>query len=182
MPGREAEMEAILADILNNQWNLARDAGDSWPAAMAELESRHPEWADIFRAYDERWAETLGGSHEATVAVLRELHERGVPLYALSNSSAQKCPHADERFQCLDWFDGVVVSGRVKLTKPDAAIFRYLLERYGLEASDVFFVDDHEPNIVAAQALGMHAHHFRDAVALRADLAAHGFIEGGKAA
>jgi 2-haloacid dehalogenase len=178
MPDRTAEMEAILRDVLNHDWNLARDAGDSWPRAMAELEVSHPEWADVFRAYDERWPETLGGNHEASVAILRELRDRGVPLFALSNWSAEKFPHAEERFEWLDWFEGVVVSGRVGLVKPDAAIFRYLLERYDLEAADVFFVDDHEPNVAAARALGMQAHHFRDAAGLRADLRAHGLLDG----
>jgi 2-haloacid dehalogenase len=178
MPGREREMESILADILNHEWNLARDHGDSWPDAMAALEKEYPRWVDVFRAFDERWPETLRGSHEAVVQILRELDERGTRLYALSNWSAQKFPHAEERFDWLRCFDGIVVSGRVKMVKPDPAIFRYLLERYGLEASDVFFIDDHEPNTVAARSLGMHAHHFRDATSLRADLAAHGLLDG----
>jgi 2-haloacid dehalogenase len=182
LPGREAEMEAILADALNHDWNLARDHGDSWPDAMAELAAMYPQWADVFREYDERWAETLAGSHEDSVAVLRELHEHRVPLYALSNWSAEKFPHAEERYEWLDWFDGVVVSGRVKLAKPDPAIFHYLFETYGLQARDVLFVDDHEPNIVAARALGMATHHFRDAAGLRADLVAHGLLEAMPAA
>jgi 2-haloacid dehalogenase len=144
---------------------------------MARLETQHPQWVDVFRAFDERWAETLRGSHEATVGILRALYERGTKLYALSNWSAQKFPAAEERFEWLTWFDGVVVSGRVRMAKPDPAIFRYLLERYGLQASDVFFIDDHEPNVVAARALGMHAHHFRDAATLRADLADHGLLD-----
>ena len=177
MPGREAEIEAILADVLNHDWNLARDRGDSWPDAIEALEAEHPQWADVFRAYDERWAETLVGAHEDSVAILRELHEGGVPLYALSNWSAQKFPHAEERFEWLDWFEGIVVSGRVKLVKPDAAIFRYLLETFDLEPGDVFFIDDHEPNIVGARALGIYAHHFRDAYRLRADLRDKGLLE-----
>lgn len=176
MPGREAEMETILAEVLNHDWNLARDHGDSWAEAMADLAVTHPQWEDIFRAYDERWAETLAGSHEDSVAVLRELHERGVPLYALSNWSAEKFPHAEERYEWLDWFDGVVVSGRVKLAKPDPAIFRYLLDTYDLKAEDILFVDDHEPNIVAARELGIATHHFRGAAGLRADLAARGLL------
>jgi 2-haloacid dehalogenase len=177
MPGRDAEMETILADVLNHDWNLARDHGDSWPDAIAELAVRYPEWADVLRAYDERWAETLVGSHEDTVAVLWELHERGVPLYALSNWSAEKFPHAEARYEWLTWFDGVVVSGRVKLAKPDPAIFRFLLDTYRLQAPDILFVDDHEPNIVAARALGLATHHFRDAARLRVDLVARGFLE-----
>jgi 2-haloacid dehalogenase len=177
MTGREAEMEAILSDVLNHEWNLERDTGDSWPAAMARAAAEHPQWADVFRAYDERWGETLGGSHEDTVAILRELHERGVPLYALSNWSAQKFPHAEERFDWLECFDGIVVSGRVKLVKPKPEIFQHLLETYGLAAPEVFFVDDFEPNIVAARELGMYAHHFHGADALRADLEAHGLLD-----
>jgi 2-haloacid dehalogenase len=176
MPGREAEMETILAEVLNHDWNLARDHGDSWSDAMADLVVAHPQWADVFRAYDERWAETLAGSHEDTVAVLRELHERKVPLYALSNWSAAKFPHAEERYEWLDWFEGVVVSGRVKLAKPDPAIFHYLLDTYGLQSEDILFVDDHEPNIVAARALGIETHLFRGAAGLRADLVARGLL------
>ena len=110
------------------------------------------------------------------MAVLRELHERKVPLYALSNWSAAKFPHAEERYEWLDWFEGVVVSGRVKLAKPDPAIFRYLLDTYGLQSEDILFVDDHEPNIVAARALGIETHHFRGAAGLRADLVARGLL------
>jgi 2-haloacid dehalogenase len=177
MPGREAEMETILSDVLNQEWNLARDRGDSWADAVAELQAQHPEWADIFGTFTERWPETLAGSHEDTVAVLRELHDRGVPLYALSNWSAEMFPHAEARFDWLGCFSGIVVSGRVRMVKPEPGIFQLLLDTYGLEAADVFFVDDHEPNVVAARELGIYAHHFRDAARLRADLEANGFLD-----
>lgn len=176
MPGREEEMEAILADVLNHEWNLARDAGDSWPDAIARLQAEHPQWADIFATYDERWAETLGGAHDDTVAILRELKAQGVPLYALSNWSAQKFPMAEERFEWLDWFDGVVVSGRVGMVKPDAAIFRHLCETFGLVAAETIFIDDHEPNVVAARAAGIDAIHFQGADALRSELQARGVL------
>jgi 2-haloacid dehalogenase len=176
MPGREAEMETILSDVLNRDWNLQRDTGDSWPAAIAALQAAHPQWADIFRAYDERWAETLGGSIEESVDILRELRDRGVPLYALSNWSAEKFPCAEARFEWLDWFDGIVVSGRVKLIKPEPAIYRHLMQTYRLEAPDILFVDDHEPNVVGARALGIAAHHFTSAGTLREDLVARGYL------
>jgi len=182
MPGREAEMETILADVLNHDWNLQRDTGDSWPDAMAELERQYPRWADIFRAYDERWVETLGGSKEDTVEILRELKEQGVPLLALSNWSAQKFPLAEEQFEWLEWFDGVVVSGRVHLIKPHPEMFQYLLDTFGRKAEDIFFIDDHEPNIVAAQQFGIRAHHFRDAATLRAELVAEGLLNGASTA
>jgi putative hydrolase of the HAD superfamily len=38
-----------------------------------------------------------------------------------------------------------------------------LLRRYELTPGDTVFIDDHEPNVQAAQALGMHTVRFRDA-------------------
>ena len=177
MPGREAEMETILADVLNHDWNLERDTGDSWPDAIARLKLEYPRWADIFDAYDQRWAETLGGSHEDSVAILRELKDADVPLLALSNWSAEKFHHAEERFEWLSWFDGVVVSGRVGMIKPDRDIFDHLLATYDRRAEDVLFIDDHVPNVVAATSFGIRSHHFTSAEALREELTAEGFLD-----
>jgi 2-haloacid dehalogenase len=182
MPGREAEMETILADVLNHDWNLERDTGDSWAEAMAVAKAEYPHWADIFDSYTERWAETLRGSHEETVALLRELKDRGTPLYALSNWSAEMFPHAEEKYEWLDWFDGIVVSGRVGLIKPDRDIFDFLLSAYELRAEDLLFIDDHEPNVVAARSYGINAHHYTGAQALRQELVADGFLEEADAA
>ena len=176
MPGREAEAESLLADVLNHAWNLERDRGDSWAEAMARAKAEYPQWADIFDVYTERWAETLVGSHEDTVAILRELKARGTPLYALSNWSREMFPHAEEKYDWLELFDGIVVSGRVEMVKPERDIFDYLLTTYDLRASDLIVIDDHEPNVVAARSYGIAAHHFRGAAALRAELEAEGLL------
>lgn len=99
-------------------------------------------------------------------------------MYALSNWSGEMFHYAEEKYDWLSWFDGVVVSGRVHLVKPDREMFDYLLDTYGLASEDVFFVDDHAPNIVAARSYGIRSHHFTDAARLRAELAAAGFLDG----
>lgn len=178
MPGREAEVETLLADVLNHAWNLERDKGDSWVDAMARLKVEYPRWADIFDTYTERWPETLVGSLDDTVVILRELKARGTPLYALSNWSAEMFPHAEAKYDWLELFDGIVVSGRVKMIKPDRDIFEYLMDTYDLQAVDLFFIDDNEPNVLAARSYGIHAHRFEEAGALRAELGAEGLLEG----
>jgi putative hydrolase of the HAD superfamily len=60
-------------------------------------------------------------------------------------------------------FRGIVISGEIKMMKPEPEIFQYLLRRYELSPSETVFVDDHRPNIEAAQALGLHTVWFRDA-------------------
>jgi 2-haloacid dehalogenase len=177
MPGREAEMETLLADVLNHAWNLERDTGDSWAEAIDRLKLDYPRWAEIFDTYTERWAETLGGSHEGTVAILRELKERGTPLYALSNWSAEMFPHAEAKYDWLELFDGIIVSGRVRMVKPDRAIFDHLLETYELAANDILFIDDHEPNVVASRSYGIEAYHFQSAEGLRQALVTEGLLK-----
>ena len=57
-------------------------------------------------------------------------------------------------------FAGVVVSGRVKLLKPDPAIYRLLLESYGLDPAACLFIDDSPANVEGARKVGLHATRF----------------------
>jgi 2-haloacid dehalogenase len=182
MSGREAEMETLLSEVLNQTWNLERDKGDSWAKAMERNKAEYPQWAEVFDLYTERWAETIGGAHEDSVAILRELKASGTPLYALSNWSAEMFPHAEAAFDWLRLFDGVVVSGRVGMIKPNRDIFEYLLGTYQLRAEDLLFIDDHEPNVLAARSYGIHAHHFEGAEGLRHELEAQGLLDEAAAA
>ena len=51
-----------------------------------------------------------------------------MPLYALSNWSAETFPHALARFPFLQWFRGTVISGAVRIRKPDDGIYRHLFD------------------------------------------------------
>ena len=53
-----------------------------------------------------------------------------------------------------------------------------LLDRNGLEAGRCLFIDDSEKNVRGAEAVGMRAHHFRDAAGLAAALRALGLDAG----
>lgn len=98
-----------------------------------------------------------------TVALVHELAGHGVPLYGLSNMPASTFTYLRGRYDHWKFFQGIVISGEVKLIKPDPAIFQYLCSLHQLEPSETIFVDDHSPNIEAAQKLGFRAILFRDA-------------------
>ena len=173
----ESRMEEFLATVTTRDWNIAQDAGRPWSEAVEELATRYPEWRDEINAYWQRWPETLGEAIEPTVEILAELRAAGVPLYALSNWSAETFPFAEARYPFLAWFDGIVVSGFERLVKPDPRIFRLLLDRYGLQPSGTIFVDDQAANVEAARGVGIHGIRFVDAPTLRADLATFGLPE-----
>jgi 2-haloacid dehalogenase len=174
----EAAMERFLAEVCTDAWNIEQDRGRSWEAAIAERVALFPEHAPLIRAYSERWHEMVPGPVEGTPDILDGLLAAGVPLYAITNFSTEKFAQARARFSFLNRFRDVVVSGEERLLKPDPAIYRVLLDRNGLEASRCLFVDDSEKNVRGAEAVGMRAHHFRDAAGLARALRALGLDVG----
>lgn len=98
-----------------------------------------------------------------TILLLSALAARKVPLYCLSNMPSGIYTALSQRFEFWKLFDGIVVSGLVKLVKPEAAIFEYLLNRHALVATETVFVDDLPANIDAARALGLHGVLFQNA-------------------
>jgi len=112
----------------------------------------------------------LVGPISGTVDILTKLNSRAVPLYALSNWSVETFPAALKRFEFLKWFRGVMLSGEVKLLKPDPRIFKLFLETFAIDPALTVYIDDREPNVEAAMAFGMHGILFTDAAALRTEL------------
>ena len=108
-----------------------------------------------------------------TVALLRSLSARGVPLYCLSNMPSKIYATLSQRFDFWQHFDGIVISGDIRMVKPEPAIFHHLLERYGLRAGDTVFVDDLPANVEAAQCLGLHGVVFESAAQCELALQSH---------
>jgi 2-haloacid dehalogenase len=172
----EAAVEEFLATVCTPEWNAEQDRGRPFAEGVAELVERYPVHAATITAYHERWTEMLGGDIGGTVELLAELRATGVPLYALTNWSAETFGIARERFEFLSWFDGVLVSGEERMIKPDPAIFRLLLDRFGLDPQATFYVDDSPANVAAASELGFDVVRFTGPEQLRGDLEARGLL------
>lgn len=172
----EAAVEEFLATVCTPEWNAEQDRGRPFAEGVAELVERYPVHAAAITAYHERWTEMLGGDIGGTVELLAELRATGVALYALTNWSAETFGIARERFEFLSWFDGVLVSGEERIIKPDPAIFRLLLDRFGLDPQATFYVDDSPVNVAAARELGFDAVRFTEPERLRRDLETRGLL------
>jgi putative hydrolase of the HAD superfamily len=153
---------------------------------MKQQMFQHPDWLELDRGTMHesellarlgvrtgRPAAELSGLFDAvreslhakpdTVALLEELYARGVPLYCLSNISSDIFKYLRERHSFWGVFRGIVISGDLKMIKPEPEIFHFLLQRYGLAAAETVFVDDNAPNIEAARALGIQTVWFKNA-------------------
>jgi FMN phosphatase YigB (HAD superfamily) len=91
---------------------------------------------------------------DESFAIVSYLAGRGIPLYGLSNMSATMFDHLRNRYDCWDVFRGIVISGEVKMIKPDPQIFEHITKLYRLVPSDTVFIDDNPPNIEAADRHG----------------------------
>ena len=174
--GDEAAMEHFLTHICTPDWNLRQDEGRLLADAYALLAADHPEHKEFIEAWGPGFDRMMAGPIEGTVQILSELRDRGVPLYALSNWSAETFPYARARFDFLNWFRGIVLSGELKLIKPDPRIYRHLLDAHALRAEELVFIDDAPHNVEGAKAVGIHALRFTDPAALRRDLGALGLL------
>ena len=171
-------LDAFLRDVVTMDWHFQHDAGRPFAETSAELIARHPGSADLIRLWGEKFIDSVGPAVDGMADIIRELDGRDVPLFAITNFSDEFWPsfHAREAGLFAP-FRNIVVSGAEKLVKPDPAIYRLALARFGLRAEQALFVDDREENILAAEAEGMRGHLFRDAGTLRQELSALGLLE-----
>ena len=166
----EARMR-FVDDVGLWQWHETLDGGRPYAEAAAELSEKFPEYAELIGAWSDRFGETITGPVPGTHELVAELDAAGVPLFAITNFSADFWPPFFEREKAFfSRFRDIVVSGEVKLLKPDAAIYYLALDRFRLRPDEALFVDDRQINVTGAELVGMKAHLFTGAADLRARL------------
>ncbi|MDR5780423.1 HAD family phosphatase [Caballeronia sp. LZ065] len=173
----ESERRWFLDNVCKMEWVVQQDGGQTIEAGTAELIALHPGHEALIRAFYARWPEMVAGVLEGGVALMERLERADVPLFGLTNWSAETFPYAWERFDVLRRFRELVVSGRVGLVKPDPRIFALMFDEIekhlpGVQPSELVFIDDNLHNAQAATALGWHGIHHTDASDTEAQLRA----------
>ncbi|MFM0053511.1 HAD family hydrolase [Caballeronia grimmiae] len=165
----ETERRWFLDNVCKMDWVVQQDGGQSTEEGTAELVALYPEHEALIRAFYARWHEMVAGVLEEGVALVDRLDAAGVPLFGLTNWSAETFPYAWQRFDVLRRFREIVVSGRVGVIKPDPQIFALMraeIEKHlpGVAPHELVFIDDNLKNAQAATALGWHGVHYTGAL------------------
>ncbi len=159
-------------------WHEMLDGGRPYAEAAAELNETFPQYAQLIAAWSDRFGETISGPVPGVHEIVAELDIRGVPLFGITNFSADFWPPFRARESAFfDRFRGIVVSGEEKLLKPDPEIYYRALDRFRLRPADALFIDDRAINVAGAEAVGMQAHLFTTAEDLCARLTAEGLLD-----
>ena len=165
--GDRKKMDWFLEHICAWDWNVNQDAGYPLDKATEERVALFPEYEALIRMYYDRWEEMLGYAHEGTLKILKALVEHpDYRVLALTNWSGETWPKAIAKFEWLQWFEGILVSGDEGMRKPFAEIYELMLSRYSINAQEAIFIDDSAKNIIGCEAVGITGIHFTDASTL----------------
>jgi 2-haloacid dehalogenase len=175
IPEGEA-LDAFLRDVVTPEWHFQHDMGRPFAETSVELTEQYPHHAELIQLFGPRFNDTNSSAMPGMPELLAELDSAGVPLFAITNFSGEFFPPFRVKYpDMFDRFRDIVVSGDEKMMKPDPAIYRLALDRFGLKAEEAVFVDDNADNVAGAAELGIHAILFTGEPALRAELRELGF-------
>ena len=169
-PQDEQAMEDFMVEVGFSAWNLRQDEGYSFDQAVMDLSAQFPQYAHIIRAYDVEWEASITGIIPETVDLVRRLKVAGYHLYGLTNWNHAKFNLVRHKYEFFNLFEEIIVSGEVKLIKPDPAIYKLLLDKVHLTPPDCLMIDDSASNIDACREMGFVCLHFTSAGKLETDL------------
>lgn len=156
----ELQRRAFFDAVPIHAANLEIDRGAPFLSSLQALAGNHPDWAEQVLWWHDHWLEMVQPVIEGSVATLRALKARGIPVHALTNFGDETFDIALREFPFLRDFDRAFVSGRMRLVKPDPAIYAAVEDAIGLAGGDLLFTDDRPENIEAAAARGWRTHLF----------------------
>lgn len=107
---------------------------------------------------------------EETIELIRDLSNTNNRLFVLSNMHLASIAYLEQRHRIWDVFDGIVISSRIQMVKPELQIYDYLLNLYQLEPAETIFIDDLPENLMAASSLGIKTIRFFDSAQCARDL------------
>jgi 2-haloacid dehalogenase len=169
-----AELDWFLSHVITPEWHFQHDAGRELDAMLAERIAEFPDHADLIHAYRHRFNETIPGPVEGMHELIEELAGAGVPLYIISNFGDEFWEAFHPTQPIFERFDGIIISGKERLIKPDPAIFELALDRFALDPAETLFIDDIPANVAGAESVGIKGHALEEVEGVRGWLGEHG--------
>jgi 2-haloacid dehalogenase len=170
------ELEWFVTTVVTPEWHFQHDAGRPLAEMLPELKADYPQHHALIDAYAARFNETIAGPVPGSLELVERLEAAGVPLFAITNFGHEFWEQFRPTQPIFDRFQGIIVSGTERMMKPDPAIYRLAIARFGIDPAGALFIDDAAANVVGAEGAGIAGHLFRDAATLESDLSARGYF------
>ncbi len=172
----EERRRALFSAVDLHGMNALVDDGALFRETIYDWADRHPEWSPEIRLWYDRWIELASPRIEGSIALLRALRRKGVPVFCLTNFGSYSYEEARDKLDFLGEFDREYVSGRLKISKPDPRIYAAVEQDCGIAPDRLIFTDDRADNITAAARRGWRTHQFESWQGWAARLVAEGLL------
>ncbi|MDT8858060.1 HAD family phosphatase [Paracoccaceae bacterium Fryx2] len=166
----------LFAEVPLTEMNLEIDRGALFRETVYAMAEAHPRWADPIRLWHDRWIDIASPRIEHSIALLRALRAKGVPVFTLTNFGVHSFAYAQTQYDFLNEFDRLYVSGHMNALKPEARIYQMVEKDCGLDPATLLFTDDKPENVEAAAARGWQVHLFDGAAPWAQRLVAAGLL------
>lgn len=171
-----ARRKAMFNAVDLHAMNDLVDRGEPFKETVYAAAEALPDFGDDIRRWHADWLQMASPAIPHSVALLRALRAKGVPVFALSNFGVETFAIAEVEYPFLKEFDRRYISGHMRMVKPFADIYAALEADCGLDPAGLLFADDRADNIAAAQARGWQTHLFIDPQGWADRLVAEGLI------
>ena len=155
----QEERDYFLNKICNDQWNIQQDAGRLIKDAENDLIKKFPNYEYEIKLYYKNHRKMFRKIFQKSIDVLIDLKNKNFECYVLSNWSWETFKGMENEYKFLNLFDGLIISGKEKMIKPNKEVYILAIERFKLVSQNTVFIDDKIENIVTAKKLGFKTIH-----------------------
>ena len=164
------EMDFFLKNICNDEWNIQQDKGRLIEKAELELINKFPNYSKEIKMYYANHRNMIKTTFQDSIEQLLNLKSKNYSCYVLSNWSIETFVGMNEDYPFLKKFDGILLSGEVKLIKPEKEIYQLAISRFSLNPNETVFIDDKLENIETAKMLNFKTVHLKEPYKIKTEL------------
>lgn len=155
---RRAMFDAVDLHFMNE----LVDRGGDFRDIVYDTVEKYPEFRTEIRWWHDRWLDLASPVIDLSVATMRALKARHIPVFVLSNIGRGSFAITRDAHAFLGEFDRLYISGHMGVTKPSPEIYAMVEADCGITPDRLLFTDDRIDNINTASARGWQTHHFTD--------------------
>ena len=156
-------LKEIITPFINN-WKSSINKSKIWnlylEASLGRLSSKEiwntlglgQMYPEIENQYIKSHDGILAPDFKQNVKILKKKFRLGI----ISNDVKEWSQKLLDKFNIKRYFDLIIISGEIKIRKPDKEIFQYFLDISNSIPEECVFVDDRLENLKVAADLGMH--------------------------
>lgn len=149
-------MDHVLPEKVGADMDRAEHSFDYY---IEQQQHKWPQYAALLDDFNHHYTDVFTNETPGMRQLMLTLQKKGLRLWGLSNWSA-KLDDVKRKFDIFKLVEGELVSKDVHLLKPEPAIYRAFLDKFGLDASTCLFIDDKLENIEGCLKVGMHGIRF----------------------